>query len=121
MHEFLPHLFCFVMIPHRLLEFSIAQMFVIDRYYVCSFDRMHFDFLIRNFRLAFLAKFSFLDPRNLSLAYRLLYSFVPIAAFDCTFVRCTPGDRVARNPFKDVRECSPVRIRTGGEGTTGCA
>ena len=80
MHEFLPHLFCFVMIPHRLLEFSIAQMFVIDRYYVCSFDRMHFDFLIRNFRLAFLAKFSFLDPRNLSLAYRLLYSFVPIAA-----------------------------------------
>ena len=80
MPKFLPHLFCFVMIPHRLLEFSIAQMFVIDCYYVCSFDRTHFDFLIRNFRLAFLAKLSFLDLRNLPLAYLLLYPFVPIAA-----------------------------------------
>ena len=80
MHEFLPHLFCFVMIPHRLLEFSIAQMFVIEWYYVCLFDRTHFDFLIRKFRLAFLAKLSFLDFRNLPLASRLLYPFVPVAA-----------------------------------------
>ena len=39
---------------------------------------------------------------------------------DRSFVRNTLGVRIARNPFKDVRECIPVRIRTGGEGTTGC-
>ena len=60
---------------------------------------------------------------SVTFAYRLIapISFSPILFADRSFVRNTLGDRIVRNPFKDVRERSPVRIRTGGEGTTGCA